>query len=150
MKEKIENNIPIQDLLNFIECYATYIYKIDRGASHHPINVYEKILAEHGEKKSASGVKAALNDMVSDSFSLSYEDVRKVDEFFVAKNILSLTFMRKFFSKKYERILRNKKIKSIEEYYLIKDILDDGHINLDDDEKSQLELLKINFELNRG
>lgn len=146
MKQPEEKNVDTQELFKFMDFYATHVDQINSDVSYHPSNSYKKILAEKGEKIAVSGLKMAVNDIVSDSFSYSREDVKKIDDFFIANGVLSLTHMRKMFSSKYKKILKNKKIKNIEEYYLVKDILDSDVMGLNDEERLALEMIKEVFE----
>lgn len=143
MKNDIINS---EDLLKFLDFYATHGYQINVQADHHPLNVYKKPLNAIGEKQMLNGLKMAVNDMVSDSFKYNSEDVKKIDNFFVENGVVSLTAMRRAFSTKYNKIIKSKKISNDGEYYLVKGVLDDGSLNLDIEEENILISLISNYE----
>lgn len=143
---KNENALSFDELEKFMDLYATTVNKINPDAAYHPSNVLKKITEDHGKKNALKGLKMAVNDMVSDSFIFSHEDVKKIDDFFVANNVVSLTAMRKNFSKKYKKIIERKRIKNIEEYFLIKEISIDPAVNFEEDEKILIESLLTIFE----
>lgn len=145
MKKSIDD-VNQNDLLKFWDFYATHVYKIDKEAGHHPSNVIANSKDTISEGILLKGLKMAINDMVSDSFIYSQNDVKKIDDFFIQHGVLTLTFMRKLFSKDFKKIVKAKKITNIEQYYLIKDILCDNSLELDDNERFDLGVMIEVFE----
>lgn len=128
----------IKRLELFIDLYATHVMKIDPKSRSHPSNAKKEIIEKFGEKKANSGLKMAVNDIVNDSLDLHYSDVKKIDEFLIENNSMSLSQARKEFMARYKKILKNGKIKGEKEYFIVKGIADGANVDISDSEKELL------------
>lgn len=146
----MKKDAEFENLMKFMDFYATTVNKIDPSADYHPSNVLKNLIYEKGEKIALKGLKMAVNDMVLDSFSLVREDVKKIDNLFIKNGVASLSSMRKKCSNKFKKIVDRKKINKIEEYYLIKEICEDPTFDGDNENKNNLLFLLEGFEKNLG
>ena len=92
-----------------------------------PSAVLERLETEH-PKKAASGLHMGINDCVEMSFELDPKEVAKTDELLHGLGILTLSEVRRRFSKKYAAIVKRGRIRSDAEFYLIRNVLGDPTI----------------------
>jgi hypothetical protein len=103
----------------------------------HPLVVMEG-LVKKSPAKARSGLVMAVNDTVEMTSDWSREKVAEADRRFTENGAPSLSEIRRTYSKKYQRILKRGSIKSLEEYYMVKGILDGGVIEADAPERADL------------
>lgn len=92
------------------------------------------------------GLLMALNDMVEDTSNWTPQQVAEADARFKAAGTLTLSEVRRRYSKKYLQILKRGVIRSEIEYYLVKGIVDGDGIEPGATEAAQLQAMLSDFE----
>ena len=82
-------------------------------------------LEKQSMKAASSGLQQAINDCVEMSLHLPYEEVSKLDLELRSRGIVTLSELRRRYSKKYAAIVRRGRIKDKTEYYLVRNVLSD-------------------------
>ena len=67
----------------------------------------------------------AINDIVEDTFHFDPAEVGKLDSALRSRGIITLSELRKRYSKDYKKIMKRGQIKNETEYYLLRNVLDD-------------------------
>lgn len=116
----------------------------------HPPEIHPLVVMAGLEKKSRAqakrGLEMAINDCVEVSSRWSPEVVAVANERFLAHGAPSLSQIRAKYYRKYLQILKRESIKSIQEYYLAKGILDGGGIEPGADEGEKLASMLAAYE----
>ena len=116
----------------------------------HPPEIHPVTVLEGFERKSLSqakrGLVMAVNDCIEVSEDWSPERVAAVDQELLKSGAPSLSMVRAKYSLKYIKILRRGVLKSLEEYYLVKGILDGGGLLPGAGETDQLGAMMVSFE----
>src|SRR5690349_6840476 len=140
-----EPNREYVELKEFLSFYAdAYLDVVDLPPEMRPL---AKLAAL--EKKSAkaalSGLRQAINDCIEMSFHLGSDEVTKLDEQLRKRGIVTLSELRRRYSRKYATIVKRGRIKSDTEYYLIRNVLSDP-TSKTTDERELLENLIADYE----
>lgn len=138
-----------EELKVFFATYVDVCVSQDRKSSdpkHQPFFFLGE-LERSSMAKAKSGLRMAVNDIVELSSSWAPEQVSEVDRQFLERGVLSLSEVRKKYSKRYIQIL-NRGIRSLEDYYLIKGVVDGVRDNLSAEEEGVLVTMLTNFEQN--
>jgi hypothetical protein len=81
------------------------------------------------EKKSMrmafNGLRQTINDCVEMSFRFDHAEVEKLDSELRSRGIVTLSELRRRYSRDYAKIVKRGQIKSETEYYLVRNVLDD-------------------------
>ena len=109
----------------------------------YPMAVLERT-EKISRKNAASGLAMALNDVIEMSMDWSADRVVEVDRQLSSSGLITLSELRRRYSRGYKRIVKRGRIKSFEEYYLIKGMAD-GNCP-DEDELQKLVRLMDDFE----
>lgn len=116
----------------------------------HPPEIHPLKVAEGIERQSRSqakrGLVMAIGDFAEMSTEWSPERVADADKRFMASGAPTLTMVRAKYSRTYKKILKRGFLKSLEEYYLIKGILDGGGLMPGAGEADQLSSMMVRFE----
>lgn len=90
-----------------------------------------------------SGLRQAANDTVEDASRFTQEQTTALDRACLANNVLTLSEVRRRFSRQYRSVLKKRRISvsNETEYYLVVAIITDMSSQLDDDERRLLEEL---------
>jgi len=112
---------------------------------HHPTAALEELERKRPEK-AADGLRMAINDCLEISNRWRPDRVRKVDEELRKTGLLTLSELRRRYSRAYARILKRGRIASEVDYYLIKGIRDTGSPDLSAPEITQLNQLLSAYE----
>lgn len=80
------------------------------------------------------------------SRDFSPEAVRNADTHLVAAGTLSLTEMRRRIWRVIPKVLERGRIRNVDEYYVVKNTLDDDGDALSDEERDRLDHLRFEFE----
>jgi hypothetical protein len=89
---------------------------------HHPVAVLER-MEKISMSKACTGLGMAIGDTLENSWDLAHGDVKAIDRDFAARGIISLSEMRRKYSRKVHGILKRGVIRNEVEYYLITGIL---------------------------
>jgi hypothetical protein len=89
-----------------------------------PIAVLE-VLEKRSMKLAFNGLRQAVNDCMEMSSHLSREEVENLDSLLRGRGIVTLSEMRRRYSKDYAKIMKRERIKNETEYYLLRNVLND-------------------------
>jgi hypothetical protein len=78
-----------------------------------------------GIKTAMRGLHMAINDCVEESFHLDHNEVERLDTELQARGIVTLSELRRRYSKGYARIKKRGQIKNENEYYLVRNVFGD-------------------------
>ena len=84
-----------------------------------------EILEKMGMKTAIRGLRQAINDCVEESFHFDHKEVERLDSELRARGIVTLSELRRRYSKAYAKIKKRARIKNDTEYYLIQNVLGD-------------------------
>jgi hypothetical protein len=84
-----------------------------------------EILEKMGMKTAMRGLRQAINDCVEESFHFDHKEVEKLDSELRARGIVTLSELRRRYSKAYAKIKKRGQIKNENEYYLIRNVFGD-------------------------
>src|SRR5436853_290076 len=84
-----------------------------------------EMLERRGRKLAFDGLRQAINDCLEMSFHFDHREVEKLDSELRSRGILTLSDLRRRYSRDYARILKQGKIRNETEYYFIHNILGD-------------------------
>jgi hypothetical protein len=84
-----------------------------------------EILEKMGMKTALRGLLLAINDCVEKSFHFDHKEVEKLDSELRARGIVTLSELRRRYSKAYAKIKKRGQIKNENEYYLIRNVFGD-------------------------
>ncbi len=111
-----------------------------------PINVLNKW--EHKSKSLAKrGLKAGLIDSLSVLKDAFEEYILHLNEQLIKSDLPDLNKLRNFIKNVPAKVLKRGKIKNLDEYYLIKEIIDDMNSGISEREREQLNKLFREFEI---
>ena len=105
-------------------------------------------LEKQSMKKALSGLRQAINDCVEMSFHFDHSEVEKLDSQLLSRGIVTLSELRRRYSKGYAKIKKNGRIKNETEYYLVRNVLDDPTPKTSE-ERVLLEKLVVDYERTR-
>jgi hypothetical protein len=116
----------------------------------HPPEIHPLAVAADIEKKSRSNAKRglvmAIGDLVEMSSDWTPERVSAADMRFIENGSPSLSEVRARYSRRYLQILKRGAIRSLEDYYLAKGILDGGGIEPGAGKGEKLAAMLANYE----
>jgi len=104
-----------------------------------------RALEEKNMKTALNGLRQAINDCIEMSFHLDPKEVGKLDKQLRERSIVTLSELRRRYSKKYAAIVKRGRIRSDTEYYLIRNVLDDPTTKAEG-EREVLENLVADYE----
>ena len=112
---------------------------------HHPVAVLESF-----EKKSMSkarlGLGLALGDTLEDSWHFTPKEVAEIDRDLASRGIVTLSELRRRYSRQFRGVLKRGKIRSEEEYYLVAGILASFTADATDEERRRLDAMVAAYE----
>ncbi|MCA1452426.1 hypothetical protein I6F35_04230 [Bradyrhizobium sp. BRP22] len=113
----------LKDFLSF------YIERYMPAVEDLPLDKRPMAVCEALEKKSMklafTGLRQAINDCVEMSLHFAPAEVEKFDLELRSRDIVTLSELRRRYSKSYAKIMKRGRIKSETEYYLARNVLDD-------------------------
>jgi hypothetical protein len=116
-------------LTKFIDYFAiNFSGLVEIPAEDLPSANFER-LAKKSVSSAQRGLLMAVNDCVELSLRWTEDKIRNVDQELVALGAASLSAARASYSKRLSKIFDKKAIRTIEEYYLLKGVLDSGHLS---------------------
>jgi hypothetical protein len=89
------------------------------------IEKFINALEEKNSKTAVKGIKIGISDLLAMTSQMQSAEIRKIDDFLASEGSPTLTVMRARHWKKYRSILKRDRIKSDEEYFIIKSICED-------------------------
>jgi len=133
-------------LKTFLGVFSERYMSIERlPPEHRPLACLEYVEKTFGMKRARSSLQVAINDIIARSDRFDFEEVRSLDADLRANGVITLSELRVRFSKKYRSIIRRGKIRTVEEYYLLKEIVD-ASIEVPAEARSTIEGILVDFE----
>lgn len=128
---------------SFAALFELVAPKIDLPPEKHPIAVLEA-MEKSAPGNAIKGLTMALNDFVEDTLSWPHKKVAEVDQQFAAAGLFTLSQLRERYSRAFRKVIKRGKINNMEEYYLLKGILNGSPTRGEESEK--LEAILTSFE----
>jgi hypothetical protein len=129
----------------FLSFYADRYFKLEGLPPElRPIACLE-VLEKKGIKTALRGLRMAINDCVEASFRFDRAEVAKLDSELRKLGIVTLSELRMRYSKAYARIKKRGQIKTEDEYYLVRNVLDDPTVKISE-ERELLEKMISEYE----
>ncbi|MBP0115727.1 MULTISPECIES: hypothetical protein [Bradyrhizobium] len=82
-------------------------------------------LEKKSMKMALKGLRQAINDCVEMSLRFDHKEVEKLDSQLRSRGIVTLSELRRRYSKSYAKIVKRGQIKNETEYYLVRNVLHD-------------------------
>jgi hypothetical protein len=129
----------------FLSFYTDRYFRLENlPPEQRPIACLE-ILEKMGKAMAARGLRQAINDCVEKSLLFDHKEVEKLDSELRTLGIVTLSELRRRYSKAYARIRKQGRVKNDTEYYLIRNVLDDPTEKAAD-ERALLERMAFEYE----
>jgi hypothetical protein len=90
------------------------------------------------KRGSTSGLRQAVNDLLSQSYLFSRSQRRAVECRLAARKLPKLTMLEAILRKKHEKILKRGSVRNEQEYYLVQEILASGDFQIDEESRNRL------------
>lgn len=130
--------------------FLGFFYEWFEAKPQHPPEIHPLVVMAELEQKSRSqarrGLEMAINDCVEVSSHWAPELVAVANERFVLNGAPSLSQVRAKYSRKNLQVLKRGDIKSLNEYYLVKGVLDGGGIEPGAGESGKLAAMLADYE----
>jgi hypothetical protein len=123
-----EDELEYAKMKDFLSFYAErYLKGEGLPLEKHPIASLASLeaLEKKSMKMAFNGLRQAINDCVEMSFHFDHAEVEKLDSQLRSRGIVTLSELRRRYSKGYAKIMRRGQIKNETEYYLVRNVLDD-------------------------
>ena len=116
----------LNELADFLGFFVDTFVNADGhiGPEVHPLTFVNQMMAT-APKRVLSGLKMAVGDCLESSDHWSPDKVQETDASMRAAGVVTLSEMRRRYSRRFKAILTRGKIRSEEEYYLVKAIATD-------------------------
>lgn len=145
-----EKEAEYAELCAFLDMWATSVWKVDPESSAHPANVAHRIREKLGLSKALLSIRQAINDTLEGLRDWKPESIRDLDVALRNDGYLTITELRRRYATRYKAILKRGALRSEEDYYLVKDILDDVESPIDGDEREYLGQMVLAFDSKRS
>lgn len=89
---------------------------------HHPVSVLDR-MEKHSMSHARLGLGMAIGDTLEMSWDLAHGEVEAIDRDFSARGMISLSELRRRYSRKVQGVLKRGVIRNEAEYYLITGVL---------------------------
>jgi hypothetical protein len=136
-----ESELEYAKMKDFLSFYAERYLK----AEGLPLDKEPMACLEALEKKSMkmafAGLRQTINDCVEMSLHFDHAEVEKLDSQLRSRGIVTLSELRRRYSKSYAKIMKRGRIKNETEYYLLRNVLFDPTEKTSDERKLLEELI---------
>ncbi len=144
MKRKADNEY--DELKRFLCFFTERFMQIDNlPAEHRPIAMIEALESKN-KTMALRGVRQAVNDCIEMARHWETQKVETIDEELITHDTVTLSELRRRFSKDYVKISRRGKINNETEYYLIKSMLNDASSGATSEERQSLQEMIFDYE----
>jgi hypothetical protein len=140
------NEKEFEELASYVNFYATHVWHVPSDAREHPSHFLTPVPGKVTKSQLLAGLRQAANDTVEDAAHLTAEEITALDDACRANDVLTLSEVRRRFSRQYGSVLKKQRISNDTEYYLVVGIINDLTIRLSNDERSMLEQLAQAYE----
>jgi hypothetical protein len=113
-----------EELKKFFLFYSSRYLAIDKLAPELRPMAGLEVLEKRSRRMAREGLRQAINDIIERSRHLDPTVVRTIDVELAAQSLITLSELRRRFSREYARILRRKRIRNETEYYLIRGVVE--------------------------
>ena len=139
-----EAELEYSNLKDFLSYYAERYLKVENlPAEKQPLARLEALEGVN-MKMALTGLHQAINNCVEMSIRFDHAEVEKLDSQLRSRGIVTLSELRRRYSKNYARIIKRARIKNELEYYLIRNVIDDPTAKTPE-ERELLEKLVSNY-----
>jgi predicted ATPase len=120
-----ESELEYAKMKDFLSFYAErYLKAKGLPPDKQPIASLEA-LEKKSMKMALNGLRQAINDCVEMSLHFDHKEVEKLDSELRSRGIVTLSELRRRYSKSYAKITKRGQIKNETEYYLVRNVLHD-------------------------
>lgn len=148
MRENTEHGY--QEMKEFLSFFSERFFRLDGlPPEHRPLAVLEA-LEKKGKKIASRGLRQAINDCIEMSRHMKPDAVKQIDTELRKRGTITLSELRKQYSKEYAKIVKLGKVKNETEYYLVRSMLDDTSERMADAERELLEKILFDYEQTRS
>ena len=140
------SNGEYEELKAFLLFYSDRYMPVDSLPLHlRPVACLE-VLERKSRTMASKGLAQAINDIIQSSRHLEPEQLRKVDRELQSRGLVTLSQLRRRYSREYAKVLKKGRIANETEYYLVRGILDDSAGSFGDGEREALAQMLVEFE----
>ena len=140
------SNGEYEELKAFLLFYSDRYMPVDSLPPHlRPVACLE-VLERKSRTMASKGLAQAINDIIQSSRHLEPEQLRKVDRELQSRGLVTLSQLRRRYSREYAKVLKKGRIANETEYYLVRGILDDNAGSFGDGEREALAQMLVEFE----
>lgn len=111
-----------------------------------PIDVLNKWETE-SKSLAKKGLQSGLNDTLTSLRHCPKAMLSEINDNLEKQNLPNLKTMLKVVDKTVKKVLTSQKIKSLDDYYIIKELLDDSYSEISAEDRSNLSRYFLDFEL---
>ena len=144
MKMSQANEVELNELIGYVPFWFSYVEKVPPDAFAHFSHALTS--GEVTKSQLLAGLRQAANDTIEASSHYSPQQVLALDEACRAHEVLTLSEVRQRFSRRYQTILKKKRIANDTDYYLIAGIVNDLGSAISEEERCQLDALVVAYE----
>ena len=120
-----ESELEYAKMKDFLSFYAERYLKAEGLPPDKQPMASLEALEKKGKKMAFNGLRQAINDCVEMSLHFDHKEVEKLDSQLRNRGIVTLSELRRRYSKSYAKIIRRGQIKNETEYYLVRNVLYD-------------------------
>lgn len=135
-----------EELAAYVNFYATHVWHVPPEAREHPSHFLSPVPGKITKSQLLAGLRQAANDTVEDAARLTAKEIAEMDEACRANGVLTLSEVRRRFSRQYGSVLKKQRISNDTEYYLVAGIVNDASSGLSSEERHLLERLAQAYE----
>jgi hypothetical protein len=144
------NEKEFEELASYVNFYATHVWQVPPSAHEHPSHFLTPVPGKVTKSQLLAGLRQAANDTVEDAAHLTAEEIAALDEACRANDVLTLSEVRRRFSRQYGSVLKKQRISNETEYYLVVGIINDLTSHLSNEERNLIEQLAHAYEEGAG
>jgi hypothetical protein len=138
------------ELKRFAQAFVSrYFPKIDMPQEDHPLVALEA-LEKKGQKAAMKALRELVTDCVEMSLRLPIAEVRLFDSELASLGIVGLSDVRRQYSSRYKKIIERERIKTEEEYRLMRAIADNVDMEIPASERDFINALLSGYEERSG
>ncbi|WP_130618474.1 hypothetical protein [Dyella amyloliquefaciens] len=124
-KMSLEREREFDELRAYLGFYATCMLGIDPASATHPINELARIVEDFGRSRALEGLRQAANDTIEDAARFSPAEMEAIDGKFRSAGVVTVSEIRRRYSKSLRRIVERGIIRNETEYYLVNGVIVD-------------------------
>lgn len=120
-----ERELEYAELKDFFSFFAERYLRVDNLPPEKQPIASLKALEKKSVKMALNGLRQAINDCVERSRPFNHLEVEKLDSELRTRGIVTLSELRRRYSKDYARIVKRGELKDETQYYLVRNVLSD-------------------------